>query len=68
MKSCEGRSEPLDLERDLPTTAEDVAALAAVRRLPMTPAAYEQALKSLGDLPYEVLLARRGPCGEPFEL
>lgn len=68
MKNCAGRPEPLDLERDLPTTREDVAALAAVRRLPVSAAAYEQFLRSLGDLPYDALLARRGPHGELFEL
>ena len=68
MKSSASRVEPLDLERDLPTTAEDVAALAAMRRLPVSAAAYEQFLRSLGDLPYEALLARSGPRGEPFEL
>lgn len=66
--SYDPKAEALDLERDLPTTPEDVAALRAVRRLPVSPAAYEQFLRSLGDLPYEVLLARRGPRGEPFEL
>ncbi len=68
MTTSAGRSEPLDLERDLPTSPEDVAALAAARRIPVSPAAYEQFLRSLGDLPYEELLHRRGPRGEPFEL
>lgn len=60
----------LDLDRDLPTTAEDIAVL---RRLRYTPrpidfATYLRFLASLPEPTWEQLRAKRGPHGEPFEL
>jgi hypothetical protein len=64
-----GRWDLPNLERDLPTTAEDVAALARLRHpRPPTPEAYLEFLRQLGDPPAEVLRRRRGPRGEPFTL
>jgi len=61
---------PVDFERDLPTTAEDVAALrrasAAARREPVDYLAF---LELFGDPAPELLRSRRGPrADEPFEL
>jgi hypothetical protein len=62
-------SDPLDLERGLPVTAEDVE---AQRRLQAPPfesvAEYLAFLASLPEPTYEELKARRGPRGEPFVL
>lgn len=58
----------LDLERDLPTTAEDVAMLRRLRDRRLTPAEYQALLDAFGDAPTEVLRKRRGPRGEPFTL
>jgi hypothetical protein len=55
-----------DLERDLPTTAEDVEALRRLRFPPVED--YFAALARLPQPSYEELLARKGPRGEPFEL
>jgi len=64
------RSEPLDLERGVPTTPEDVAALRRARRLPTL--STEDYLRFLARLPLpspEALRSRRGPRGEePFKL
>lgn len=60
-----------ELERDLPTTAEDVAALrrAGAESRSMDPGAYLAFLESFGDTPVEVLRARGTHEGaEPFEL
>lgn len=62
------RATALDLERDLPTTPEDVAALRRVRDLPVSPAEYEELLRACGDASPEELARRRGPRGKPFEL
>jgi len=62
------RPTPLDLERDLPTTPEDVAALRRLRDLPVSPAEYEELLRACGDASPEELARRQGPRGEPFEL
>ncbi|MEM6456706.1 MAG: hypothetical protein AAF772_16565 [Acidobacteriota bacterium] len=58
------------LERDLPTTPEDVAALRRAREasLTMTPAAYGAFLKMLGPADIETLRARPVFSGPPFEL
>jgi len=56
------------LERDLPTTPEDVAALRRLRDLPVSPAEYEELLRACGDASPEELARRQGPRGEPFEL
>lgn len=59
----------LDLERDLPTTEEDVAALRRARAdLSLSPEAYETFLAAFDPPSYEELLARKGPRGAPFEL
>lgn len=59
----------LDLERGLPTTAEDVEAQRRLRYLPRLSAEeYKRFLERLGPRPYEELLARKGPRGEPFTL
>lgn len=67
--SSPGRPELLDLERDLPTTPEDVAALRRARevvRLDST--GYLRFLASLPATPGLDLRNRRGPRGEPFDL
>ena len=67
--SSSGRSELLDLERDLPTTPEDVAALRRARQpVRLDTAAYLRFLASLPAPPGLDLRARRGPGGEPFDL
>ena len=67
--SSSGRSELLDLERDLPTTEEDVEALRRAReRPPADTAAYLRFLVSLPAPPAGALRTRRGPCGERFDL
>ncbi|HET7291006.1 MAG TPA: hypothetical protein VFM88_01150 [Vicinamibacteria bacterium] len=59
----------LDLDRDLPTTAEDVEALHRLRRLPpMTADEYLRFLASFAPPSAEALRARPGPRGEPFTL
>jgi hypothetical protein len=63
-----GRGLGLDLERDLPTTAEDVAVLRRLRNQPITPEQYAALLRAMGDASYEELARRPGPRGEPFEL
>ncbi len=64
------RSDLLDLERDLPTTREDVAALARLRRHP--PMDLDNYFRFLAAFPaptLDELAARRGPEGpEPFVL
>jgi hypothetical protein len=59
----------LDLERGLPTTADDVTIQRRLRgELRLSSEEYERFLRQLGPRPYEELLARKGPQGEPFEL
>jgi hypothetical protein len=69
MKSVE-RADWLDLERDLPTTAEDIASLRRFRRHPaMDLDAYFRFLASFPPATVEELAARNGPRGpEPFAL
>jgi hypothetical protein len=62
------RSEPLDLERGLPTTARDSAALRALRYPKMTDAEYVRCLATLTIPDHATLAAKRGPCGESFRL
>lgn len=62
------RASPLDLERDLPTSAEDVAVLRSLRNEPISPVAYADLLRAVGDASAEELAKRPGPRGEPFEL
>ncbi len=64
-----GSPEYLSLERDLPTTADDVAALARFRAIaPEAFSVYLRFLAGFPSPPLAVLRARRGPCGAPFEL
>lgn len=60
----------LDLERDLPTTAEDVAALRRLRRhAAMDLESYFRFLGSFPAASVDELAARKGPRGaEPFVL
>jgi hypothetical protein len=69
MRSTE-HPEWLDLERDLPTTAEDIAALRSLRRHPPVDLdAYFRFLRSFPAATVEELARRRGPRGaEPFAL
>jgi hypothetical protein len=69
MRSSE-RSPAIDLERDLPTTTEDVAALRRARTLvPLDMAGYLRFLAQLPQLPYAALAARRRRAPDvPFEL
>jgi len=64
------RTNRLDLERDLPTTAEDVAALRRLQpRRAMELEAYFEFLASFPSATPEELAARKGPRGtEPFTL
>jgi hypothetical protein len=62
------RSEPLDLERGLPTTDRDVTALRALRYPKMTDAQYVSFLAGLPATEYAALALKRGPRGEPFSL
>lgn len=64
------RSERLDLERDLPTTAEDVEALRRVKNVqPLDLEAYLQFLAQIPPPTLSQLRAKRGPRGDrPFVL
>ena len=62
------RSEPLDLERGLPTTERDVGALRALRYPRMTDAQYLRFLATLAAPDRASLAAKRGPHGEAFSL
>ncbi len=63
------RSEPLDLERGLPTTREDAAALRRIRSLgSVATGDFLRFMAALEPPAYLVLRARRGPRGEPFRL
>ena len=65
------RPEPLlELDRDLPTTPEDVAALRRAREASerLSPSEYSDFLRALGKPSIEELRRRRGPHSEPFEL
>ena len=59
----------LSLDEDLPTTADDVIALAGLRRAgPIDLDSYLRFLGGFPAPPAAVLRARRGPAGAPFEL
>ena len=62
------RSEPLDLERGLPTTEQDVAALRNLRYPSMTDTEYVRFLGTLAAADHSVLAAKRGPWGVAFSL
>ena len=67
--SSSDSAEALDLARDLPTSAADVAALrrvSAARRVDLED--YLRFLAGLGPVPASVLRERTGPRGEPFRL
>jgi hypothetical protein len=67
--SSDAPPDRLPLDRDLPATAEDVAALRRLRRLPpLDTAAYLAFLLSLTPASTEALRARAAPSGRPFEL
>ena len=70
MRDGTERPAPLDLERDLPTTREDVEALRRAREESgrLTPEEFEALLEAAGHAPVEELRKRRGPRGAPFEL
>jgi hypothetical protein len=64
-----GSPESLDLDRDLPTTAEDVEALRRAREMTtMDTEAYLRFLAQFGHASPERLRERKGPAGEPFDL
>lgn len=69
MRSSE-RSDPLDLERGIPTTPDDSEALRRAKGA--RPLAFEAYLRYLGQFPppaVGVLRAKRGPRGDlPFSL
>ena len=65
----DGSPEFLSLGEDLPTTPDDVAILAGLRRAgPTDLAVYLRFLAGFPAPPPAVLRARRGPSGAPFEL
>lgn len=68
--SSEKTSDGFDLERDLPTTTEDVAVLRRLRKAspPLTTEEYLRSMAELGHASTEGLRRRRGPHGEPFRL
>ena len=70
MKRSSGSGEWLDLEEDLPTTPQDVAALQRLKGLPRLDLdGYLRFLSSLPQTPHEKLRWRRGPRGvNPFSL
>lgn len=70
MSDCSNRAEPLDLDRGLPTTAADVAALRGIRESRrLTTEDYLAALARLSPLTPEQQSARRHPRGDqPFRL
>ena len=61
-------SEPLDLERGLPTEGRDVVALRAFRYTRMTDAGYVRFLESLGSPDHAALASKPGPRGPVFRL
>lgn len=66
--SSSDRSDRLDLERGLPTSPRDVAALRALRYPQMTWEEYVRFLQSLEPPDHETLRNKPGPRGEPFKL
>ena len=61
-------SEPLDLDRGIPTTAADVAALRALPRVVLDGEAYLRFLALFQPESSEELRNEPGPSGEPFRL
>ena len=70
MKTSNDSPKALDLERDLPTTAEDVAALKRLRGIPrLDGEGYLRFLASFEPPSHAELRSRKGPWGEePFSL
>lgn len=70
MKTSNDSRDAFDLERDLPTTAEDLAALKRLRGVPrLDGEGYLRFLASFEPPSHEELRSRRGPRGEePFSL
>ena len=66
--SSKNHSEPLDLERGLPTTEQDVAALRSLRYPSMTDTEYVRSLATLTARDQRALAAKRGPRGAVFAL
>jgi hypothetical protein len=58
----------LDLERDIPTTREDVEAMRRARRIQVSGDDWWDFVRQLTPPSHEELKNRRGPSGEPFEL
>lgn len=66
---CVTVSELRDLDKDLPTTPEDVAALRRARRdSAMSPQQIDDAVRQFGDSTFAERRARKGLRGEPFTL
>jgi hypothetical protein len=67
--TSEKAADSFDLDRDLPTTPEDVEALRLLAVRGGSTEDYLRFLRALGDAPYETLQKRRLPVGDPpFEL
>jgi hypothetical protein len=66
--SSNDRSEPLDLQRGLPTTERDVEALRALRYPRMSDTEYVRFLATFTAYDRASLAAKRGPHGESFSL
>jgi hypothetical protein len=67
--TSEDSADFLRLDRDLPTTAEDVAVLRRLRYgRSLTLGEYLQCLAALDPPSTEALRNRRGPSGPPFDL
>ena len=63
------RSEPLDLERGLPTTEQDMIVLRRLKARPrVSTREYLRFLAWLAPRTTEALRSRPGPQGEPFRL
>jgi hypothetical protein len=62
------RSELLELDRGLPTTARDVEALRALRYPRLTDEQYVRFLAALATPDRALLAGKRGPRGEAFSL
>jgi hypothetical protein len=66
--NSKNRSKRLDLERGLPTTERDSAALKALRYPKMTDAEYVRFLAILTPPDHAALASKRGPRGAAFRL
>lgn len=68
MSSPKATEPSIDLERDVPTTPEDVEAMRRARRIEVSGDDWWALVRQLTPPSYEELKNRRGPRGEPFEL